>query len=131
MANPPIVLDAAEANRAWNGAGPMIRTATPAELRSINAASHPVAPTGRSDHDMRTFIAAAALAAASLGTFAGTALVGPAAGALIPNGGLVDAPEYCMAIYGDPAPCPPPERPPANGKCLRVDVAPLTCPYRP
>jgi hypothetical protein len=109
----------------------MIRTGSPAELRSINAASHPVAPRERSDHDMRKFIAAAALATASLCTFVGATLVGPAAGALIPTGGLVEAPEYCMAIYGDPAPCPPPDRPPANGKCLRVDVAPLTCPYRP
>ena len=81
---------------------------------------------------MRKFLAAAALATASLCSGAGATLVGPDAGAITPPDGLVDAPDYCAAVYGDPAPCPPPDRPtPTSRKCLRVDVAPLTCPYLP
>jgi hypothetical protein len=80
---------------------------------------------------MRRFLTVAALVAGSLSTFAGATLIGPAAGAIVPPDGLVNAPEYCLVIYGDPSPCPPPERPPANGRCLRVDVEPLNCPYRP
>lgn len=68
-------------------------------------------------------------AATAVTAFAGSAT---SASALIPPSGLVNAPQYCFAIYGNPAPCPPPERPePVDPSCLRVDVEPLMCPYQP
>lgn len=76
----------------------------------------------------------AVLAAASLTALAGAVTVAPAASALLPiNGGLVNSPEYCVAVYGDPSPCPPPDRPPRidDPSCLRVDVEPLHCEYLP
>jgi hypothetical protein len=56
------------------------------------------------------FYVAAALAAA------------PSAAAInLPPGSLVNAPEYCMAIYGDPSPCPPPDHPtPTGDNCVLV-----------
>lgn len=56
----------------------------------------------------------------------------PSAQALARGVDLVNAPEYCFATYGDPAPCPPPERPkPIKPECLRVDIDPLQCPWLP
>ncbi len=56
----------------------------------------------------------------------------PSAHALPRQIDLVNAPEYCFATYGDPAPCPPPERPkPIKPECLRVDIDPLQCPWLP
>jgi hypothetical protein len=65
--------------------------------------------------------------------FAGLSALAPAASALVlPPGGLVNAPHYCVAVYGDPNPCPPPDRPdPIDPDCLRVDILPLKCPYLP
>lgn len=81
---------------------------------------------------MRKLIRGATVAAGSLLLAGGTAAFAPEAGALVPPGGLVNAPEYCFQIYGDPSPCPPPDRPdPVDPRCLRVDVDPLYCQYQP
>lgn len=81
---------------------------------------------------MRKLFRGAGLAAGSLLFVGGTAAFAPGAGALVPPGGLVNAPEYCFEIYGDPAPCPPPDRPdPVDPHCLRVDIEPRDCPYQP
>jgi hypothetical protein len=50
--------------------------------------------------------------------------------AILPPGGLVNAPEYCEALYGSPDPCPPPDRP-DQPECVRVDIRPLRCPWLP
>jgi len=75
----------------------------------------------------------AGMFALSLSAFGGIATHLPAAGALVlPPGGVVHAPHYCEIIYGDPAPCPPPDHPtPVDPGCLRVEVEPLRCPYQP
>lgn len=78
---------------------------------------------------LRRRVAGLALGVASA-AFA-TSAFAPSASALYPPSGLVNAPAYCLAIYGDPNPCPPPEHPEPNPSCLRVDVEPLHCPYRP
>lgn len=76
---------------------------------------------------MRKLAISAAIAAVSALSFS----VGSSpAGALVGPSGLVNAPAYCLAIYGSTDPCPPPERPDPV-RCLRVDIAPLDCPYQP
>ena len=58
----------------------------------------------------------------------------PAANALtVTPGGLVTNPDYCIAVYGDPSPCPPPDRPEpiTDPSCLRVDIRPLHCVWLP
>ncbi|MBI3256446.1 MAG: hypothetical protein HYZ59_01520 [Actinobacteria bacterium] len=81
---------------------------------------------------MRKLIRAATVAAGSLLFVGGAVALAPGAGALVPPSGLVNAPEYCLQVYGDPAPCPPPERPkPVDQRCLRVDIDPLYCQYQP
>ena len=83
---------------------------------------------------MRKRFAAAIVTAGSALVFAGLgALTAPAASAVVlPPGGLVTAPEYCAAVYGDPNPCPPPDRPePVDQDCLRINIQPLKCPYNP
>ena len=78
-------------------------------------------------------VTAMIIAAGSAALFAGLSGVAPAASALVlPPGGLVNAPAYCLAVYGDPNPCPPPDRPePVDPNCLRVTIQPLNCPYQP
>ncbi len=75
------------------------------------------------------------LIALTAGAILGTSLAfAPAANALqLPPGGLVNAPAYCVAVYGDPNPCPPPDRPERidDPRCLRVDISPLHCPWLP
>lgn len=57
-------------------------------------------------------------------------LMAPAASAVIlPPGGLVNAPDYCLAVYGDPDPCPPPDRP-SDPTCPPT-VHVVYCPYQP
>lgn len=83
---------------------------------------------------MKMRLAAGIVAAGSAVVFSGLgALMAPAASALaLPPGGLVHAPDYCLAVYGDPSPCPPPDRPePVDPNCLRVNIQPLNCPYQP
>jgi hypothetical protein len=83
---------------------------------------------------MRTFLTSALLVAGgALAVSAGAGAFAPPAGAInLPPGSLINAPAYCLAVYGDPSPCPPPERPdPVNPRCLRVDIAPANCPYQP
>ena len=82
---------------------------------------------------MKKFAAGIAAVGATV-VFSGLgALMAPAASALVlPPGGLVNAAEYCVAVYGDPNPCPPPDRPdPVDPDCLRVNIQPLKCPYQP
>jgi hypothetical protein len=78
---------------------------------------------------VRRRVAGLAVGVASA-AFAASAFA-PSSSALIPPSGLVNAPAYCLAVYGDPSPCPPPERPEPDPTCLRVDIAPRDCPYRP
>jgi hypothetical protein len=83
---------------------------------------------------MRKRFVAGIVAAGSAVVFSGFGvLMAPVASALaLPPGGLVHAPDYCLAVYGDPSPCPPPDRPePVDPSCLRVNIQPLTCPYQP
>ena len=82
---------------------------------------------------MRKFVSSAVLTGASMLIFGGFAALAPSAGAItLPPGSLVNAPQYCLAVYGDPNPCPPPDRPdPVDPGCLRVDITPLRCPYQP
>lgn len=83
---------------------------------------------------MRKKFAATIVAVGSAGVFTGLgALMAPAASAVaLPPGGVVHAPDYCLAVYGDPNPCPPPDRPePVDPDCLRVNIQPLNCPYQP
>jgi hypothetical protein len=62
----------------------------------------------------------------------GSMAVVPSASALPVSGGLVNSPDYCLAVYGDPSPCPAPDRPdPVDPRCLRTDVTPLHCPWLP
>jgi hypothetical protein len=70
---------------------------------------------------------------AALSTGAVLGVFAPSAGAInLPPGQLINDPAYCMALYGDPSPCPLPDRPkPVDKHCLRVDVAPVDCPYQP
>lgn len=78
-------------------------------------------------------VASMIVTAGSAALFAGLSALAPAASALVlPPGGLVHAPEYCLAVYGDSNPCPPPDRPdPVDPNCLRINIQPLTCPYQP
>lgn len=80
---------------------------------------------------MRKLALSAALAAVSTLSLLGAG--GLPAGAAITTGSLINNPDYCLALYGDPSPCPPPDRPEPikDRRCLRVDVAPLDCPYLP
>ena len=66
------------------------------------------------------------------GTLTAMTLFTPSASAIaIQPGGLVVSPSYCMAVYGSPDPCPPPDRPTPikDPRCLRVDVQPAHCVY--
>jgi hypothetical protein len=79
----------------------------------------------------KTLITKAATLGAVL-TVGSFAAFTPSAQALSRGLDLVNAPEYCVAMYGDPAPCPPPDRPePIDQDCLRVDITPLHCPWLP
>lgn len=76
-----------------------------------------------------TIKAAALGAVLTVGSLAASV---PSAQALARGVDLVNAPQYCVAVYGDPAPCPPPDRPePISQDCLRVDIEPLHCPWLP
>ena len=56
----------------------------------------------------------------------------PTAGAInLPPGSLINAPEYCLAIYGDPSPCPPPDRPTPNGDNCVLVFNVTRCPILP
>ena len=79
---------------------------------------------------MKKFAAGIAAVGATV-VFSGLgALMAPAASALVlPPGGLVTAPEYCLAVYGDPNPCPPPDRP-VDPTCPPT-VHLVYCPYQP
>lgn len=76
------------------------------------------------------FRVAALLAGAALSALT---LAAPGASALVRQpGGVVYDPVYCVAVYGDPNPCPPPERPePVDPTCLRTDILPLHCAWLP
>ncbi len=75
------------------------------------------------------------LLALTAGAVLGTSLAfAPAASALtVTPGGVVVSPAYCGAVYGDPSPCPPPDRPEpiTDPSCLRVDISPRHCPWLP
>lgn len=82
---------------------------------------------------MKKFAAGiAAVGSAVVFTGLGALMAPPASALTLPPGGLVNAPQYCVAVYGDPNPCPPPSRPdPVDPDCLRVNIQPLKCPYQP
>jgi hypothetical protein len=75
-------------------------------------------------------VATMIVTAGSAALFAGLSALAPAASALVvPPGGLVNAPDYCVAVYGDPNPCPPPDRP-VDPTCPPT-VHLVYCPYQP
>lgn len=82
---------------------------------------------------MRTSFVTKAAAVSTLLTIGGFAAFASGANALVRNVDLVNAPYYCEAVYGDPSPCPPPDRPESidDPACLRVDILPRHCPWLP
>ena len=83
---------------------------------------------------MRKLFTSAVLAAGSLAFAGGLTVAAPSAGAInLPPGHLVHAPAYCLAAYGSPDDCPPPDRPDpiTDPACLRVDIEPRHCPWLP
>lgn len=70
---------------------------------------------------------------AGAGLCVATALAAaPTAAAInLPPGSLVNAPAYCLAIYGDPSPCPPPEQPTPTGENCVLVFNVTRCPLLP
>jgi hypothetical protein len=98
--------------------------------------THPTAGSGATSEEswMSNRFAATIVTVGSAAVLAGLGAVLPpvASAVVLPPGDLVTAPEYCLAVYGDPNPCPPPDRPePLDQDCLRINIQPLKCPYNP